>query len=110
MSFAGCEAELHRQTIGVHDSMNLAREPSPRPAHMLFSVPRDACSMLVHTHDGCIDHLHRAIVCGGQCFHDPVPDASLSPAHEAIVAGRVGPIVSWQVARRRPNVEPRRCY
>src|SRR5258708_29930652 len=98
MSLAGREAELHRQAIGVHDSVNLARKPASRPAHVLFSVARNAGSMLVHTHDGCIDHLHRAIVSGGKRFHDLVPDASLSPAHKAIVASRVWPIVLWQVA------------
>ena len=101
MSFAGCEAKLHRQAIGVHDCVNLARQPASRPAHVLFSVARDAGSMLVYTHDGGINHLHRAIVGGGQRFHDLVPDASLPPANEAIVAGRVWPITLWQVAPRR---------
>jgi hypothetical protein len=56
--------------------------------------------MLVHAHAGCIDHLYPAIVGGGQRFHDLVPDASLSPANEAIVASRVWPIVLWQIAPR----------
>src|ERR1700738_1002868 len=98
MGLAGREAELHKQAIGVHDSVNLARKPASRPAHVLFSVARDAGSMLVHTDDGCIDHLPRAIVSGGQRLHDLVPDASLSPAHETIVASRVGPIGLRQVA------------
>jgi hypothetical protein len=53
---------------------------------------------MVYTHDGCIDRLYRAIASGGQAFHNLVPDTSLSPAHEAIVASRVWPIVLWQVA------------
>jgi len=89
VSFAGCEAKLHRQAIGVHDSVNLARQPASRPAHVLFSVARDAGSMLVYTHDG-------GIVGGGQRF-----PAGLPPANEAIVAGRVWPITLWQVAPRR---------
>jgi hypothetical protein len=32
MSLAGREAELHRQAIGVHDSVNLARKPASRPS------------------------------------------------------------------------------
>jgi hypothetical protein len=47
--------------------------------------------MLVHAHDRRIDHLYRTLVGGGQRFHDLVPDASLSPANEAIVASRVWP-------------------
>jgi hypothetical protein len=101
VSLAGREAKLHRQAIGVHDSVNLARKPASRPAHVLFSIPCDAGSVLVHPHDGCVDHLNCAIVAGGQGFHDLVPDASLSPAHEAIVASRVSPIVLVQIALRR---------
>jgi len=41
MSFAGCEAELHRQASGVDDSVNLAGKPASRPAHMFLSIPRD---------------------------------------------------------------------
>jgi hypothetical protein len=32
MSLAGREAELHRQVIGVHDGVNLARKPASRVA------------------------------------------------------------------------------
>jgi peptidoglycan/LPS O-acetylase OafA/YrhL len=39
---------------------------------VLFSIARDAGSMLMHAHGGCIDHLHRAIMSGGQRFHDPL--------------------------------------
>jgi hypothetical protein len=47
MSFAGCEAESHRQASGVDDGVNLAGEPALRPAHMFLSVPRDTGSVLV---------------------------------------------------------------
>jgi predicted secreted protein len=71
----------------------------------MCSVARNTGSMLVHAHDGCIDHLHHAIMSGGQRFHDLVPDASLPPANEAIVAARVWPIVLWQVAPRRTRTQ-----
>jgi hypothetical protein len=53
MSFAGCESKLYRQAIGVHDSMDLARQPASRPSHVLFSVVRDAGFMLVHMRRTC---------------------------------------------------------
>ena len=85
MSFAGYEAELYRQASGVHDSVNLAGEPASQPAHMFLSVPANTGSVLVHTHDGGINHLHRRIMACGQRIHDLVPDASPRPANEAIV-------------------------
>jgi len=39
--------------------------------------------MLVHAHDGGIDHLHRRIVTSGQRIHDPVANASPPPPNEA---------------------------
>jgi hypothetical protein len=41
---------------------------------VLFFVARDAGFVLVHTHDGCIDHLHHALVSDGRRFRDLVPD------------------------------------
>jgi hypothetical protein len=38
---------------------------SPRGRPCCSLLPRDIGSMLVHTHDECIDHLHRAVVGGG---------------------------------------------
>jgi hypothetical protein len=73
--------------------MNLARKPASLPAHVLFSVARDTGSMLAHTLDG-------SIICtapswaGGRCLHHLLPDASLSPAHEAIVASRVAALMA----------------
>ena len=64
MRLTGREAELHRQTIGVHDGVNLAGKSASRTAHMLFSVARDAGPVLVHAHDRRIDHLHRRIMSG----------------------------------------------
>jgi signal transduction histidine kinase len=40
-------------------------------------IVRNAGSVLMHAHDGCIDHLHRRVMTGGQRIHDPIPDASL---------------------------------
>jgi hypothetical protein len=69
---------------------------------------RDAGSVLVHAHDGGIDHLHRCVMTGGKRFHDLVPDASLPPANEAIVASRVWPIglrqiPPWRTSTRDPK-------
>jgi hypothetical protein len=89
------EAELHRQTIGVHDGVNLAGKSASGTAHMLLSVARDAGPVLVHTHDRRVDHLHRRIMSGRKRIHDPVPDSSPPPANEAIVASRMGTIAVW---------------
>jgi hypothetical protein len=43
----------------------------------------NAASVLMHSDNGCIDHLHRRIIHCGQCIHDLVPDTSPSPANEA---------------------------
>ena len=91
---------MDRQAVGVHDRVNLARQAPSRATHVLVIVVRDAGSVLVHAHDRGIDHLPSRVVTDRQCFDDLVPDASLSPAHEAIVASRLWPIVLWQVAPR----------
>ena len=82
---------MDRQAIGVHHRVNLACQSPSRATHILLIVVRDAGSVLVHAHNRGIDHLHRRIMTGGQRIHDLIPDASLSPADEAIVAGGVGP-------------------
>jgi hypothetical protein len=61
----------------------------------LVIVVRDTGAVLVHAHDGGIDHLHRCIMTSSQRIHDLIPDASPPPTNEAIVAGRAG---TWQVA------------
>jgi len=94
----GRQREMDWQAAGVHDRMNLAREAPSRATHILVIVVRHTGSMLLHAHDRGIDHLHRRIMTGGKRFHDLVPVAGLPPAHEAIVASRVWPIVPWQVA------------
>ena len=66
MRLTTSEAELHRQTIAVHDDMDLAGQPATRPANMLAAVIGDAGTMLVHADDRRIDHLHRSIVNGSQ--------------------------------------------
>jgi hypothetical protein len=91
------EAELHRQTIGVHNHMDLAGKPATRPANVLPAVIGDAGTRLVHADDRCVDHLNRRIVSGAKPIHHPVPDASPPPTDEAIVAGRVGAIPIWQI-------------
>jgi hypothetical protein len=63
---------MDRQPVGVHDRVNLACQTASRPAHMLLIVISDAGSVLVHAHDGSIDHLHRRIMTGGQRIHDTV--------------------------------------
>jgi hypothetical protein len=55
------------QTIGVHYGVHLAGESAAQAAHLLFSVPGNAGSVLVH--NGCIDHLHGRIV--GSCLGFP---------------------------------------
>ncbi len=68
---------MDRQAIGIRHCVNLARQAPSRAPHLLVIVVRDAGSVLVHAHDGGIDHLHRRVMTGGQCIHDPVPYASL---------------------------------
>ena len=70
--------------------VNLAREASSRATHSLVIVVRDTRSVLVHAHDGGIDHLHRRVMTGGQRFHDLVPDASSPPTSEAILTSGAG--------------------
>ena len=95
MRLTGREAEANRETIGVHDSVNLAGKSASRTAHMLLFVACDTGPVLVHAHDRRIDHLHRRIMSGSQRIHDPVPDASPPPANETIVASRMGTVVAW---------------
>jgi hypothetical protein len=65
---------------------------------MFLSVPRETGSVLVHAHDGGIDHLHRRVMAGGQRIHDAVPDACLPPTNEAIIASGAGTIDFRQIA------------
>jgi hypothetical protein len=60
----------------------------------LVIVVRDAGSVLVHPHDGGIDHLHRRVVTG----RPVVPYASVPPTDKAIIASGAGTIGRRQVA------------
>src|SRR5207245_11802397 len=102
MRLAGREGEMDRQAIGVHDRVNLARQASSRATHVLVIVVRDTGSVLMHAHDGGIDHLHRPVVTVSQRIHDLVPDGSPPPPNEAIVTGGAGTIDSWPLAPWRP--------
>ena len=52
----------------------------------------------MNTHDRTVDHLHFAAVRLGHSIHQPVPDAGLAPAIEAIVGGRIRPVALRQIA------------
>jgi hypothetical protein len=91
---------LHGQAFAVHDGVDLGAGPPARPPHLLGSVAGDAGSVLVHTDDRRVDHLHGRIMGCGQGGHDLIPDACLAPANEAIVAGGVGSVAPRQIAPR----------
>ena len=61
-------------------------------------IVRNAGSVPMHARGGCIDHLHRRVMTGGQRIHDPIPDASLPPTNEAVVASGAGAIGFGQIA------------
>jgi hypothetical protein len=94
---------MDRQAIGVHHRVYLARQAPSRATHILVIVVRDTGSVLVHAHDGGIDHLHRRIMTGSQRIHDLVPDASPPPTSEAIVTSGTGAIGRWQVRHGAPE-------
>jgi hypothetical protein len=73
--------------------------------HVLFTILCDTRPMLVDTYNGRIDQLHGRIVSRRQAIHDPIPDASPSPAAEAIVASRRRSIALRQIAPRRAQSE-----
>lgn len=84
--------------VGVYDRVNLACQAATRSAHILLVVISDAGSVLVHAHNGSIDHLHRRVMTGGQRIHDPVPNAGLPPPNEAIITRGAGTIGLRQIA------------
>ena len=92
------EGEMDRQAIGIHHCVNLARQAPSRATHILVIVVCDAGSVLVHAHDGGIDHLHGRVMTGGQGIHDPVPYASLPPTNESVIASGAGTISFEQIA------------
>ena len=89
MCFAGCQRKAHRQSPRIDDRVNVTRQSTSRLAHRLLFVACDTGRVLVHAH-GCVDRLHGRAVSGDHRIQDLIPDASPSPANEAIVAGRVG--------------------
>jgi hypothetical protein len=103
----GRQSEMDRQAIAVHDRVNLTRQAPSRATHILVIVVRDAGSVLVHPHDGSIDHLHCRVMTGGQRIHDPVPYASLAPTNEAIVASGAGTMSQHcEKAMKSPKARP----
>jgi len=69
----------------------------------LLIVVCDAGSVLVHAHDGGIDHLHRRVMTGRQRIHDPIPNASPLPPNEAIVTSGAGTVVLRQSRQGAPE-------
>jgi len=61
--------------------------------------------MLMHADGRAVDHLHIALVGGGDGIHQPIPDARFAPAYEAVVAGRVGAITLRKIAPRRARAQ-----
>jgi len=96
------KAKMHPQTDGVHNRLNLARQPASRAIHIFLSVAGDAGSVPLYAHNGRVDHLHGRIIRGGQRFHDPVPDTCAPPPNETIVASRMWAAALRLVAPWRP--------
>src|ERR1700746_723250 len=83
--------------------MNLAGQPTSRPAHRLLSIPHDACTVLMYADDRRVDHLHGGVMGASQCIHNPGPHARSTPANEAIVARGVRTECIRQVAPLCPR-------
>jgi hypothetical protein len=47
--------------------------------------------VLVHTHDGRVDHLEGRIMSSRERVHDAAPDPGASPTHKAVAPGCAGP-------------------
>jgi hypothetical protein len=45
---AGCEPKVYRQTVGVHNGVNLTRQSASRVPHMLLCIARDIGAVLTH--------------------------------------------------------------
>ena len=98
LGLAAAAAAVRNGDITSEDyTAALLARASSRATHVLVIVVRDTGSMLMHAHDGGIDHLHGRIVSRRQAIHDPIPDACLSPANEAIVASGMRSIVLGQI-------------
>ena len=66
MRFAGGKSQTNRQPIRVHHCMNFAGQSTSWTTHRLSSVSSNAGGVLMHAHDGCIDHLDGRIMSGGK--------------------------------------------
>jgi hypothetical protein len=64
--FPRSQGKADGQPRYIDDDMNFARESTSRPAHQLFFVACNTAPMLVHTHNGRIDHLHGCVMSAGQ--------------------------------------------
>lgn len=61
--------------------------------------------LLVGANGGAVDHLDVAVMGGADGVHQSVPNARLSPSHEAVVAGGTRAVALGQVAPRRPGAQ-----
>ena len=68
--FASSQPKTDRQPTGIDDCMYLGRQAASRPAHQLLTTASDASSVLVHAHNGRINHLHGHIILWGQRIHE----------------------------------------
>ncbi len=59
----------------------------------------------MHAHAGAVNHLDVAIVSLCDGVHNPVPDAGLGPAAEAVVAGRRRAVATGQISPRRAGTQ-----
>ncbi len=89
------------KSIGVNNHVKLARKSAPRSANRLARAISNTSGKLVDAHHRGVDHLHRGIMCGGQCVHDACPDSCPPPTNEPIVAGRTRAIDVRKIAPRR---------
>jgi hypothetical protein len=64
MNFAGCQREMHRKPVSINDRVKLAGQTTSGTPHRLSSVPSDAGTMLMHTDDRRVDHLHGSVMGG----------------------------------------------
>jgi hypothetical protein len=64
----------------------------------LYFVSSNAGGVLMHAHDGRVDHLDGRIVSGGKCVHNPSPYSGPSPPDETVVAGGAWAIAIRQIA------------
>jgi len=64
--------------------------------------------MLMHAHNGSVDHLDSGIMGSGECVYDAAPDTSPPPADESVVAGgvwaeRLRQVAPWRSRSQDPE-------